>query len=224
MGAGAVLTRQRLLRPRQQQHSRRPPAPSSAAALASAAATNRPCGAANRHNRRRPAAQRPARPRVSEAAGWGAAAAQVPRSARAPSPPVEALGPEAAGAPKGRVAAAAGFVIVNSALPPQSTPGNSQPGEGRSGQRSQAAAQMRKSPSCWDGRGWAPGRRARPVAPLSCPDPGRYCGPSVVSPKVSLTFWPRQADPAKPGAAPGGESEAEEGAPAQLRGPRPPPE
>lgn len=61
MGAEAPLTRQRLLRPRQQ-HSRRPPAPSSAAALASAAAINRPCGAANRHNRRRRAAEYPARP------------------------------------------------------------------------------------------------------------------------------------------------------------------
>lgn len=78
MGTGAALTRQRLLRPRQQ-HSRRCPAPSSAAALASAAATNRPCGAANRHNRRRPAAEHPARPEGPE--GWesGAAAAPAPR-------------------------------------------------------------------------------------------------------------------------------------------------
>lgn len=42
-----------------------------------------------------------------------------------PSPPAEALR-----AWQGWVAAAVGFVIVDSAFPPQSTPGNSQPGEG----------------------------------------------------------------------------------------------
>lgn len=132
MGAGAALTRQRLLRPRQQ-HSRRPPAPSSAAALASAAATNRPSGAADQHDRRRPATERPARPGGSAGAGSGAAAARapgLPAETRVRGPRRWHLRqPELAGPGRGR----RGFVIVNSALPPQSTPGNSRPGEGRSG-------------------------------------------------------------------------------------------
>lgn len=123
---------------------------------------------------------------------------------------------EALGAWQGWVAAAVGFVIVDSAFPPQSTPGNSRPGEGR-------PRCLRRSGSRRAARTGA----ARPasVVPnwqLVCPSLTLE-GISVLAvdcPKVSVTFSPWQTDPAKPGAAPAGEPEADEGAPAQLWGPR----
>lgn len=122
-------------------------------------------------------------------------------SARGPTPRAEALG-----AWQGWVAAAVGFVIVDSAFPPQSTPGNSQPGEGR-------PRRLRRSGSRWAaGTGAARPASVVPNWQLVCPSLTLE-GISVLAvdrPKVSATFWPRQTDPAKPGAAPTGEPEAEE--------------
>lgn len=118
-----------------------------------------------------------------------------------PSPRAEALG-----AWQGWVAAAVGFVIVDSAFPPQSTPGNSHPG----GRALQASAQIRKSLAARTGAA-----RALSVVlgwRLVCPSLTLE-GISVLAvdgPKVSVTFWPWQTDPAKPGAAPTVEPEAEE--------------
>lgn len=89
------------------------------------------------------------------------------------TPRAEALTPEAAGAQQGWVAAAVGFVIVDSALPPQGTPGSSRPGEGRSWRRSRASAQIRKSLGCLHRRGSAEERSAWLAARLSFPDPGK---------------------------------------------------
>lgn len=63
---------------------------------------------------------------------------------------------EELGAWQGWVAAAVGFVIVDSAFPPQSTPGNSLPGEGR-------PRRLRRSGSHWASRTGA----ARPASDVS---------------------------------------------------------
>lgn len=200
MEAGAALTRQRLLRPRQQ-HGRRPPAPSSAAALASAAATNRPCGAANRHNCRRPAAEYPARP--GDPAGWESSAAG------APTPRLRAR-PDSAGRGTGSLAGLGrsrrGVCYCRLGLSAAEHAGKQPAGGGAT----QASAQIRKSLGCRDGRGSA--SECPPNWQLVCPSLTLE-GISVLAvdrPKVSATFWPRQTDPAKPGAAPTGEPEAEE--------------
>lgn len=207
MGAGAALTRrQRLLRPRQQ-HSRRTPAPSSAAALASAAATNRPSGAANRHNRRRPAAERPARPGASAVAGSAAAAAQTSwhragtrvRPPRHWDPRQPELGDTGSRPPRGLLLSTRPF--RRRARREAASRGRGAP-DGAAG----ASAQIRKSLSSRDGRGSV--RRCRcPAGGLSVPLR------QLRSPKVSLTFWPRQTDPAEAGAAGGGRVSA-----VQLRG------
>lgn len=124
-----------------------------------------------------------------------------------PSAPRGYPGPraEALGACQGWVAGAVGFVIVDSAFPPQSTPGNSQPGEGRS-------RRLRRSGSRRAARTGA--ARAVSVVPgwrFVCPSLTLE-GISVLAvdgPKVSVTFWPRQTYPAKPGAALIVEPEAE---------------
>lgn len=135
-----------------------------------------------------------------------------------PRPRAEALAPEAARA--GRAGSRPPRVCYCQLGPSAAEHAGKQPAGGGA---LRASAQTRKSLTCRDGRGSARGLSARLASPLSCPDPGRYCGPSVDGPKVSLTFWPRRADPARPGTAPVGEPEAEELASAQLRGPRRPP-
>ncbi|XP_028714306.1 translation initiation factor IF-2-like [Peromyscus leucopus] len=136
-----------------------------------------------------------------------------------PRPRAETLAPEAARA--GRAGSRPPRVCYCQLGPSAAEHAGKQPAGGGA---LRASAQTRKSLTCRDGRGSARRLRARLASPLSCPDPGRYCGPSVDGPKVSLTFWPRRADPARPGTAPVGEPEAEELASAQLRGPRRPPE
>lgn len=141
VGAGMELTRQRLLRPRQQ-HSRRPPAPSSAAALVSAAATNRPSGAANRHNRRRPVAALPggrAQPPLrllSSARG----PVRAPRNREQRRPELDR-----AGSPPPR-----GLLLSTRPFRRRARRETSSQGEGRSGRRSPASAQIRKSLGCPD--------------------------------------------------------------------------
>lgn len=72
---------------------------------------------------------------------------------------------------------------------------------------------LRRSGSRWAGRTGA--ARSASVVPgwqLVCPSLTLE-GISVLAldgPKVSVTFWPRQTDLAKPGAAPTGEPEADE--------------
>lgn len=139
-----------------------------------------------------PGRRAPGAARRSGGTGVGRSRCSGPSAPRGyPSPGAEALGPEAARAWQGWVAAALRFVIVDSALPPQSTPGNNQPGEGRSGRYSQASAHIRKSLSCLDGRGSAGEPSFWLAGCLSSPDPGRYSGAPGGPPQgeLDLLAW-----------------------------------
>lgn len=124
-----------------------------------------------------PGGRAPGAARRSGGTGVGCSRCSGPSAPRGHwRPRAEALAPEATGAWQGWVAAAVGFVIVDSALPPQGTPGDSRPGEGRAWRLSRASAQIRKSLGRLCRRGSAAEPSAGPAACLSFRDPGRYSG------------------------------------------------